>query len=53
MVAIAAVAAVPANTHALASFPRFHSFAHGIDNSNDFVSRHTWIFNTRPVSFFD
>ena len=53
MVAIAAIPAMPANTDALATFPWLHSFADSIDNSNDFVSRHTRILNTGPESFLD
>src|SRR5438093_9323278 len=53
VIAIAAVAAVPANPDALASLPWLHAFAHSVNNSNHLVSRHTWILNTRPESFFD
>src|SRR5262249_47206527 len=53
MIAITAVATVPTNADALASFPRLHSFTHGINNTNYFMSRHTRILNTGPKSFFD
>jgi hypothetical protein len=53
MIAIPAIAAVPANTDALTPPPRLHSFPDKIDNSNDLVPRHTWILNTGPESFFD
>jgi hypothetical protein len=53
MVAITAVAAVPTDPDALATFPWLHSFAHGIHNSNHLMSRHARILNTGPESFFD
>ena len=53
MIAITTVTAVPANSDALASFPRLYPLAHAIDDTNDFMSRHTRILNTGPKSFFD
>ncbi len=53
VIAITAVASVPANADALASFPRLHPLAHVINDTNDFMSRHTRILNTWPESFFD
>ena len=53
VIAITAVATVPANADALASFPRLHPLAHAINDTNDFMSRHTRILNTWPKSFFD
>src|SRR5262249_51681352 len=43
MIAITAISAMPANADALASFPRLHPLADGINNTNDFMSRHTRI----------
>jgi hypothetical protein len=53
VIAITAVASVPANADALASFPRLDPLAHAINDTNDFMSRHTRILNTWPKSFFD
>jgi hypothetical protein len=53
VIAITAVASVPADADALASFPRLHRLAHGIDDANDLVSWYTRILNTGPESFFD
>ena len=53
MIAIPAIAAVPANTDALTGFPWLHSFSYGIDNSDDLVPRHARILNTGPEPFFD
>jgi hypothetical protein len=44
---------VPTNADALAVFPWLHPIAYGIHNSNDLVSRHTRILNTRLESFLD
>src|SRR5262249_31345218 len=52
-ITITTVATVPANTDSLPGFPRLHPLPHRIDNSDHLVSRHTWIFNSRPESFFD
>jgi hypothetical protein len=53
VIAITAVATVPANANALASFPRLHAFAYPINDTNYFMSRYTRILNTGPESFFD
>jgi hypothetical protein len=53
VIAITAVASVPAYPDALASFPRLHTLAHGIHDANNFMSRNTRILNTWPQSFFD
>jgi hypothetical protein len=53
VITITAVATVPANADALASFPRLHPLAHRINDTNDFMSRNTRILNTGPMSFFD
>jgi hypothetical protein len=53
VIAITAVATVPANSDALASFPRLHPFADGINDTNYFMSRYTRILDTGPESFFD
>src|SRR5204862_3427902 len=41
VIAITAVAAVPANADALTGFPWLHPLTHGINNTNYFMSRHT------------
>jgi hypothetical protein len=53
MVAITAVATVPANANALPIFPWLHPFAHAINDTNYLVSRHARILDTRRESFFD
>ena len=53
MIAITAVATVPADADALPSFPWLHPLAHAINDTNDFMSRHTRILDTWPKSFFD
>jgi hypothetical protein len=53
MIAITAVAAVPTYANALTTSPRFHSFAHRIHNSDDFMPWHTRILNSWPKSFLD
>jgi len=53
VIAITAVAAVPANADALASFPRLYPLAHAINHTNDFMSGNTRILNTWPKSFLD
>ena len=53
MVAITAVAAVPADADTLTILPWLHAFPYTIDNSNYLVSRHARILDTRPESLFD
>jgi hypothetical protein len=53
VITITAVAPVPANADALASFPRLHAFAHSVNDTNDFMSGDTRILNPWPKSFFD
>src|SRR5262249_40054283 len=53
VIAITAVTTVPADADALASFPCLHPLPHGINDANDFLSRHTRILDTWPKSFFD
>jgi hypothetical protein len=53
VIAITAVATVPANANALASFPWLYPLTHGINDANYFMSRHTRIFDTRPKPVFD
>jgi hypothetical protein len=53
MITITAISTVPANADALASFPRLHPLAHGINDTYYFVSRHARILNTWPETFFD
>ena len=53
MIAITTVAAVPTDADTLAFFPRLHSFADSVDNSNHLVSRHTRILNTAPEALFN
>jgi hypothetical protein len=53
MIAITAISTVPANADALASFPRLHPLAHGINDAYYFMSRHARILNTWPETFFD
>jgi hypothetical protein len=53
LITITAVATVPANADALASFPRLHAFADSVNDTNDFMSRNSRILNTWPMSFFD
>src|ERR1700756_118319 len=53
MIAIAAIPAVPTNTDSLAVLPRLHPLAHAINDTNDFMSRHTRILDTGPESFLD
>src|ERR1700746_3816300 len=53
MIAIAAIPAVPTNTDSLAVLPRLHPLAHAINDTNNFMSRHTRILDTGPESFLD
>ena len=53
MIAITTVAAVPTDADTLAFFPRLHSFADSVDNSDHLVSRHTRILNTGPEAVFN
>ena len=53
MVAVSAVSTMPANPNPLTILPWLHSFTDKIDNSDDFMSRHTRILNTWPRSILD
>src|SRR5262249_2859667 len=53
VIAVTAVATVPANADALTRFPRLYPLAQGINGTNDFMARHTRILDTGPESFFD
>src|SRR4030095_4280581 len=53
VIAITAVASVPANADALTSFPRLYPLAHVINDTQAFMPRHTRILNTWPESFLD
>ena len=53
MIAITAVATVPADTGSLTVLPWLHPFAYSIHNSDDFMSRHTRVLDSGPEAFFD
>jgi hypothetical protein len=50
-VAVAAIAAVPANADALANGPSVDAPAGGIDEANDLVARHARIMDVREQAF--
>src|SRR5450631_1432971 len=50
-IAIAATAAEPAHTHALADFPAFYAFAQRVNHAGGFVPRHAGIGDAGPQSF--
>ena len=51
--AIAAVAAVPADSHAIADRPRGHVGTDGIDHSRDLMAGHARILETGPMALLD
>jgi hypothetical protein len=53
VIAITAVASVPAYPDALATLPWLHALADDVNDTNNFMSRNTGILNTWPKSFFD
>jgi hypothetical protein len=53
VIAITAIATVPANADALASFPRLHPLAHAINDTDDFMSWHARVLNTWPKPFLN
>jgi hypothetical protein len=53
MIAITTIAGVPTDPDALTSFPGLRAFPHNVDYADYFVSRHTRILNSGPLSFFD
>src|ERR1051325_3202464 len=48
-----AMAAVPANPDTLTHIPRFHTLAHGIDATRNFMTRHARILKSWPDAIFD
>ncbi len=52
-IAIAAMAAMPADAHALARFPLGNARAHGIHRADHFMAGHARILQTGPVTFLD
>jgi hypothetical protein len=51
-IAVAAVAAVPADPHALPWLPSDNALTERIDSPGDFMSRYARVLNPRPQSFF-
>src|SRR5262249_21198973 len=45
-IAVTAITAMPAHTHALTGLPSQNTWANGIDDSDDFVTRNSWIFQS-------
>jgi hypothetical protein len=44
---------MPTHTHALTGLPSHNTRANGIDYADDFMTRNSWVFQSRQKAFFD